>query len=70
VTQFRVFLATQHFGLSIILLSNTGELSAAEVELGKALAIRQKLADDNPAIPQFQIDLADLLGSSGWRLAQ
>ena len=39
---------------SACLLSNTGKSSEAEAEYRKALAIQQKLADDNPAIPDFR----------------
>ena len=41
-----------------ILLSQTGKQSEAEAEFRKALAIGQKLADDNPAVTEFRSDLA------------
>ncbi len=39
------------------LLSETGKTSEAEAEYRKALAIRQKLADDNPAVTEFRSSL-------------
>ena len=53
-----------------ILLRNAGRSSEAEAEYREALALRQKLFDDHPAIPQFQRDLADSLLSIGWQLSQ
>ena len=41
------------------LLSNTGKPAEAEAEYRKALAIWQKLADDNPAVTGFRSSLAD-----------
>ena len=41
------------------LLSKTGKPAEAEAEFRKALAIRQKLADDNPAATGFRSGLAD-----------
>ena len=52
------------------LLSNTGKSSEAEAEYRKALAILQKLADDNPAITSIQSGLAYSLRLIGWQLAQ
>ena len=46
------------------------QASEAEAEYRKALAIAQKLADDNPAIPRFQETLATSLLYLGWQLAQ
>ena len=37
-----------------ILLHNTGKLAEAGAEYRQALAIRQKLADDNPAVTEFR----------------
>ena len=42
-----------------ILLEETGKPAEAEAEYRKALAIRQKLADDNPAVTEFRSRLAD-----------
>ena len=47
------------------LLSQTGKLAEAEAEHRKALALYQKLADDNPAVTEFRNSLAsshDTLG--------
>ena len=64
-------LAWSHRGLAD-LLSKTGKPAEAEAEYRKALAIRQKLADDNPADTDFRSGLADshfnlgiLLSSTG-----
>ena len=43
---------------SAILLSNTGKPAEAEAEYRKALALWQKLADDNPAVTEFRSSLA------------
>ena len=40
------------------LLHQTGKTSEAEAEYRKALAIQQKLADDNPAVTDFRSSLA------------
>ncbi len=55
-----------------LLLSETGKPAEAEAECRKALAIRQKLADDNPAVTEFRTRLAhshynlgDLLSKTG-----
>ena len=40
------------------MLSGTGELSKAEAELRTALAMQQKLVDDNPAVTGFRQSLA------------
>ena len=40
------------------LLWQTGKPAEAEAEFRKALAIRQKLADDNPAVTEFRSALA------------
>ena len=54
------------------LLSKTGKPAEAEAEYRKALAIWQKLADDNPAVTDFRSSLAcshrnlgDLLSKTG-----
>ena len=41
------------------LLSNTGKPAEAEAEYRKALALWQKLADDDPAVTDFRSSLAD-----------
>ena len=41
-----------------ILLAATGDSSAAETEHRKALALRHKLADDNPNVPGFRDGVA------------
>ena len=41
-----------------ILLSNTGKPAEAEAEYRKAMAIHQKLVDDNPAVTDFRSNLA------------
>ena len=51
-------LAGSHNNLGI-LLSETGKPSEAEAEYRKAIAIQQKLADDNPAVTQFRSSLAN-----------
>ena len=43
---------------SPMLLAQTGKSSEAEAEYRKALAIQQKLADDNPAVTEFRSSLA------------
>ena len=48
----------------------TGKPSEAEAEYSKALAIRQKLADDNPAVPGLKSVLAESLLKIGWLLQQ
>ena len=50
-------LADSHLNLGI-LLSKTGKPAEAEAEYRKALAIRQKLVDDNPADTGFRSSLA------------
>ena len=40
------------------MLSRTGDLAGARAACGKALAIQQKLADANPSVTAFQIELA------------
>ena len=50
-------LADSHNNLGI-LLSETGRPAEAEAEYRTALAIQQKLADDNPAVTEFRSDLA------------
>ncbi len=54
------------------LLSNTGKPAEAEAEYRKAMALYQKLADDDPAVTEFRSDLAwshrslaDLLSKTG-----
>ena len=51
-TGFRSHLADFHLDHAI-LLSGTGKPAEGEAEYRKALAIRQKLADDNPAVTEF-----------------
>jgi tetratricopeptide (TPR) repeat protein len=51
-------------------LSQTGRPPEAEAEFQSALAIRQKLADENPTIAGIQEALADSLLVVGWRFAQ
>ena len=48
----------------------TGKSSEAEAEFRKALAIRQKLADDNPAVTEFRNALADCHSNLGCILPQ
>ncbi len=43
---------------SAALLASTGKPAEAEAEFRKALALRQKLADDNPAVTEFRSGLA------------
>jgi tetratricopeptide (TPR) repeat protein len=58
--------------------SNTGNyrekipdsLSEAEAECRKAIALRQKLADDYPAVTEFRSDLAGSLNNLGWLLSE
>ncbi len=50
------------------LLSKTGKSSEAEAEYRKALAIQQKLADDNPAVTYFRSNLALSHNILGWLL--
>src|SRR5262249_47245539 len=57
VTQFREELAGSHNNLGIV-LTETGRKSESEAEFRKAIAIKQKLADDNPAVTQFRYGLA------------
>ena len=47
------------------MLSATGKPSEAEAEYRKAIAIQQKLADDNPAVTQFRLFLANHHGRLG-----
>ena len=49
---------------SASLLSNTGKPAEAEAEYRKALAIRQKLVDDDPAVTDFRSDLAGVTATS------
>ena len=60
----RSALADSHFNLGILLL-NGGKPAEAEAEYRKALAIRQKLVDDNPS----DIDLRDDLSYDYLRVA-
>jgi eukaryotic-like serine/threonine-protein kinase len=53
----RAVLAGSHANIGV-LLWRTGKLAEALEAQGKALAIRQKLADANPAVAHFQTDLA------------
>jgi tetratricopeptide (TPR) repeat protein len=52
------------------LAPNAGKSSKADDEYGKALALRQKLADNNPAVARFQRELAENLTDIGSRLDQ
>ena len=54
---FRFSLALSHFYLGD-LLSKTGKPAEAEAEFRKAMAIYQKLADDDPAVTDYRNDLA------------
>jgi serine/threonine-protein kinase len=54
---FRASLALSHVDLGT-LLSDMGKSSEAEAEYRKALPIRQKLADENPAVADFRDLLA------------
>jgi tetratricopeptide (TPR) repeat protein len=47
-----------------------GKTVEAEAEFRKALAVQQKLADDNPAVPLFRWNLANSLLGTGWQFAQ
>ena len=53
-----------------LLLSQTGKPAEALVAYEKALAIRQKLADANPAVTEFQSDLAWSHNNIGTLLSQ
>ena len=53
VTEFRIGLANSHMYLGNV-LSLTGKPAEAEAELRTALAIYQKLADENPAFTVFR----------------
>ncbi len=53
----RALVADSHKALGELLL-NAGKSSEAEAEDRKALSIRQKLADDNPAVTEFRSNLA------------
>ena len=57
MTQFQQDLADIHYVIGD-LLSTSGDTAAARVAHGKALAIRQKLAQANPSITHFQQHLA------------
>jgi eukaryotic-like serine/threonine-protein kinase len=48
-------LVDSHFNLGI-LLSKTGKPAEAAAEYWEALAIRQKLVDDNPSVIDFRVD--------------
>jgi len=52
------------------MLSETGDTAGAHAAHAKALAIRQKLADANPSVPQFQADVALSLLNMGWLRAR
>ena len=52
-----------------MLLYQEGKLSEAEAGARPALAIRQKLADDNPAVTSFRSDLAASHNNLGILLA-
>jgi serine/threonine-protein kinase len=54
----RSSLALGHLGTGLV-YSETGKPEEAMASYRKALAIRQKLADVNPAVTQFQTDLAN-----------
>jgi tetratricopeptide (TPR) repeat protein len=56
----RTQLAYGHHGIGFVLLQ-TGRPAEGLQELQKALAVRQKLADANPAVTAFQRDLAQSL---------
>ncbi len=66
--EFRSLLALSHNNLGLV-LSGTGKPAEAEAEYRAALAIFQKLADDNPAVPDFRRRLSHIhynLGSLLW----
>ncbi len=50
------------------MLQETGKRAHAEAEYRKALAILQKLADDNPAVSRFRRDLANSHNNLGLML--
>ena len=58
VTQFRGYLSASHANLGRLLMSNPGK-SLEVGRVSEALAIQQKLADDNPAVTQFREFLAE-----------
>ena len=53
-----------------VLLSETGKPAEAEAEYRQALAIQQKLADDNPAVTEFRSDLANSHNNLGILLCE
>ena len=55
--EFRSRLALSHNNLGIV-LKDTGKPAEAEVEYRAALAIFQKLADDNPTVSDFRSRLS------------
>ena len=59
--------ATYNLG---ILLGETGKPAEAEAEYRKALALWQKLADDNPAVTEFRSGLAESHGCLGALLSK
>ena len=56
VPQLRRLLARSHNSLGL-LLTHLGKRPEAEEQYRKALAIREKLAAEFPAVPQYQVDL-------------
>ena len=61
--------ASSHFNIALVLFSGKGKPAEALASHGKALAIRQMLADANPAVTDFQSDLAksqNEIGSVLW----
>jgi eukaryotic-like serine/threonine-protein kinase len=65
----QAILAYQHQSIGALLFQ-TGKPSEAEAEDRKALAIQQKLADDNPAVTDFRSRLADSHHSLGILLSE
>jgi hypothetical protein len=57
-------LAASHIGIGI-LLKETGELEEALASLKATRAIQQRLADANPTVTDFQLQLANTLLETG-----
>ena len=64
----RSVLALSHNRIGSLLLATTGKWAEAMEADRKALAIRQKLADANPAITEFQSNMAQSHADMGWLL--
>src|SRR5262249_53213382 len=63
----RAILARSHLSIGVVRWA-TGKPAEALQAHRKALAIRQKLADANPTVTDFQYRLADSYDSIGWSL--